>query len=216
MPHRGKTYRTQQIQITFDPVRCIHAEACVKGLPAVFDPDRKPWIDPDGASASEVAKTVVNCPTGALHFERLDGGAGETAPASNTVTLGINGPLFLRGRIKVVKPGGGVILEDTRVALCRCGASEHKLLCDGTHKKIEFSDDGAIERQLEAVVPPNGELEVTSSLDGPFVLKGPFTLVDAKGAAQPFQHKAALCRCGQSATKPLCDGAHVVIDFKTD
>jgi len=31
-----------------------------------------------------------------------------------------------------------VLREDTRVALCRCGHSENKPFCDGTHRKIGF------------------------------------------------------------------------------
>jgi hypothetical protein len=37
----------------------MHAEECVRGLPAVFDPRRKRWIRPGEASADEVAAVVV-------------------------------------------------------------------------------------------------------------------------------------------------------------
>ncbi len=35
-------------------------------------------------------------------------------------------------------PGGHVIREDTRMALCRCGQSNNKPFCDGTHRQIGF------------------------------------------------------------------------------
>lgn len=45
--------------------------------------------------------------------------------------------------------------------------------------------------------------------DGPYKVTGPVRLVDASG--RPFAVAAAdlvLCRCGASATRPLCDGSH--------
>jgi len=51
-----------------------------------------------------------------------------------------NGPNFLRGDLTVSAPGGTV--RDTRVALCRCGASSNKPYCDGTHRQIGFQAPG--------------------------------------------------------------------------
>jgi CDGSH-type Zn-finger protein len=48
------------------------------------------------------------------------------------------GPLFLRGRIQIRDAEERLIREDTRVALCRCGASENKPFCDGSHRRIGF------------------------------------------------------------------------------
>jgi uncharacterized Fe-S cluster protein YjdI len=58
------------ITVSYDSDVCTHAGRCVKGLPAVFDVKRKPWIDPDGASAEEVEAQVARCPSGALKFSR--------------------------------------------------------------------------------------------------------------------------------------------------
>jgi CDGSH-type Zn-finger protein len=59
---------------------CAHVEYCVQELPTVFDHDKRPWIDPDGASAEEI------------------------------------------------------------IALCRCGESRNKPLCDGEHRDVGFTN----------------------------------------------------------------------------
>jgi 3-phenylpropionate/trans-cinnamate dioxygenase ferredoxin subunit len=49
--------------------------------------------------------------------------------------------------------------------------------------------------------------------NGPYVVQGEFTLVDANDNPVPVK-KAALCRCGGSTTKPFCDGTHSKIGFQ--
>jgi uncharacterized Fe-S cluster protein YjdI len=67
-----KAYAGREITASFDPERCAHAAACVRGLPAVFDTGRRPWILPDLAPAAEVAEVVTRCPSGALRYELAD------------------------------------------------------------------------------------------------------------------------------------------------
>ena len=67
-----KTYRGKEVDVSFDPEVCVHSGNCVRGLPAVFDTKRRPWIEPDGASADEVVAQVGSCPSGALQYERHD------------------------------------------------------------------------------------------------------------------------------------------------
>ncbi len=49
--------------------------------------------------------------------------------------------------------------------------------------------------------------------NGPLLVQGEFTLVDAQDNPIPVK-KAALCRCGGSTTKPFCDGTHSKIGFQ--
>ena len=65
-----KTYRGKEVDVSFDPDVCIHSGNCVRGLPLVFDAKRRPWIDPDAATADEVVAQVKRCPSGALQIER--------------------------------------------------------------------------------------------------------------------------------------------------
>jgi uncharacterized Fe-S cluster protein YjdI len=52
----------------------------VRGLPAVFEVDRRPWIDPEAASAEQVIEVIDRCPSYALGYRAADGRA-RTAPA---------------------------------------------------------------------------------------------------------------------------------------
>ena len=69
MTKRLQVYETPEITVTFDPDVCIHSAVCVRGLPAVFDVNRKRWVRPELAPAAEVAAQVARCPSGALQCQ---------------------------------------------------------------------------------------------------------------------------------------------------
>jgi uncharacterized Fe-S cluster protein YjdI len=140
-PGVAREYCSDEIVVSWEPEYCIHTANCLMGLPQVFDVGQRPWVLIDAASANEIAQVVMTCPTGALHFQRLDGGAQEAAPEGTSVEPRHNGPLFVRGRVKIVDSHGHVVREDTRFALCRCGQSSNKPFCDGTHRTVEFRAD---------------------------------------------------------------------------
>src|SRR5574340_68512 len=125
-PGVARLYRNEQISVAWEPRLCIHVGECFRQLPQVFQPESRPWIKVEAASADEIARVVMLCPTGALHFERLDGGEEEPQPEETTIQARVNGPLFVRGKVRITGPGGHLIREDTRLALCRCGASANK------------------------------------------------------------------------------------------
>jgi uncharacterized Fe-S cluster protein YjdI len=136
-----RTYANDAIEVHWEPRLCIHVQNCVRKLPQVFKAEERPWIVVDGADADAIAATVEACPTGALHYRRLDGGAQEEASDETTVEPRPNGPLFVRGHVRIVGDDGAVIREDTRVALCRCGGSANKPFCDGSHRRNGFTTD---------------------------------------------------------------------------
>jgi uncharacterized Fe-S cluster protein YjdI len=51
--------------VVYDRGRCRYYAACVRGLPQVFDPTRRPWIRADLADPNAIAEVVRRCPTGA-------------------------------------------------------------------------------------------------------------------------------------------------------
>jgi uncharacterized Fe-S cluster protein YjdI len=64
-----KSYEGTDVTVSFDPDVCQHSGNCVRGLAAVFDTKRSPWINPEGAPAAEVIAQVGRCPSGALRIE---------------------------------------------------------------------------------------------------------------------------------------------------
>ena len=137
-PNVEREYRNGEIVVHWEPRYCIHTGNCLRALPEVFDRDARPWVKVDGATADKIAEAVMLCPTGALHYERLDGGPQEAQPEQTTITERPNGPLYVRGNVRITGPDGTVIREATRVALCRCGHSENKPFCDLSHRKVGF------------------------------------------------------------------------------
>lgn len=134
----SKDYRNDAIVVHWDAARCIHTGICTRGLPQVFDITQRPWISVDGATADQIAETVTACPTGALRYTRLDGGAPEASDEATTVIPMRNGPLYLRGRVRVQTAEGEVLAEEGRLALCRCGASANPPFCDNSHRAAGY------------------------------------------------------------------------------
>jgi CDGSH-type Zn-finger protein len=59
------------------------------------------------------------------------------------------------------------------------------------------------------------QTKITALDNGPYLVKGPVLLVDAEGNEfRAERATVALCRCGGSMTKPLCDGTHSKIGFR--
>lgn len=206
-------YKGEEITVSYDLARCIHAATCVKRLPAVFDIDKKPWVQPDNASADDVAKVVARCPSGALHSSQA-----EEAPTESKVSIAADGPVYVNAKTKLQTLDGELLLEDTRIALCRCGQSKNKPLCDNAHIDAEFADSGSLgspagDQQHD--VDLEGGLVIAAAPNGPLLLDGGCEIRGADGATHRSK-KAALCRCGLSANKPYCDGSHSTGGFKAD
>ena len=134
----SREYRNAEVVVHWNAIRCIHTGICTRGLPGVFDVTRRPWINVDAAGADAIAEVVQRCPTGALRYDRLDGGPQEQPPAVTTVVPMRDGPFYVRGAVEVTAPDGTVAEAETRVALCRCGASANPPYCDNSHRAVGF------------------------------------------------------------------------------
>lgn len=208
-PH---VFPAKDITVTWSRRRCIHSADCVMGSPDVFEPGRKPWIVPENDRADLVARVCERCPTGALHYERHDGGPAERPDAKTTIKPSRHGPLLVRGDLRVATASGEI--TETRVALCRCGHTRNAPFCDGSHHRIAFRETGEV---FQGKIGPRegveGPLHITARANGPLKVTGPFTLVSADGRVRLAGGEVALCRCGQSKNRPFCDSSHETAGF---
>jgi CDGSH-type Zn-finger protein/uncharacterized Fe-S cluster protein YjdI len=210
------SYSTDKINVTWDKQRCIHAEECVHGLPNVFDPNEKPWIQPENASIDELTNVIKQCPTGALHYELKKEESTEQPPEQNVITIEKDGPLYIHGEVVIRDMDENIVLKDTRVAMCRCGKSKNKPLCDNTHIEADFKADTTynVERlRTDPVEGKGGELSIKLFDNAPFLVQGNYDLVGEETGSETCSKKMSFCRCGGSQTKPFCDGSHKEIGF---
>lgn len=135
-----KKYTNGEVTIVWKPDTCIHSAICFKGLGEVFDPQKRPWITPEGASTERIIDQVKKCPSGALsYYLNADAGDRPVKVESETIVeTSPNGPLLVYGNV-TVKDAQGVLTKKNNVtAFCRCGASQNKPYCDGSHRKAGF------------------------------------------------------------------------------
>ena len=52
-----------------------------------------------------------------------------------------DGPLMVKGNVKILNGSGRSAWKGDKVFLCRCGSSRNKPFCDGQHKKVGFKSD---------------------------------------------------------------------------
>ncbi len=198
--------------IRFEGAKCIHSRGCVLGRPDVFVPNVKgEWIHPDAATPEEIAELAHNCPSGAIRYERLDGGPQEQPPKVNLARVRENGPLALHADLEVA---GQPML---RATLCRCGASKNKPYCDASHNAAGFQATGEPKTQeSQPLAARGGKVTVTPVKNGPLVVSGSLEVVSGTGRTLNRTEKCALCRCGASMNKPYCDGSHARIGFQAE
>jgi CDGSH-type Zn-finger protein/uncharacterized Fe-S cluster protein YjdI len=214
IPYRGK-----DIVVKFSVDRCTHVSECIMGQPDVFDVRKTPWVNPDAVPADEVAEVILRCPTGSLHYKRLDGGPEEAIPEKNVIRIEENGPYMVSGNVEVKSADGNVLFRDTRIAFCRCGASKHMPFCDNRHNMSDYEDDGLIDssKLLEDLRDhKNEKLEATLSPNGPILLSGPVEIFGSDGRIGFRGTRCALCRCGATQNGPFCDGSHAKAGFRTE
>ncbi|MEZ4767298.1 MAG: CDGSH iron-sulfur domain-containing protein [Caldilineales bacterium] len=217
MTNLAKRYYGEDIDVTFEARRCVHVAECLRGAPKVFDTSRRPWIDPANEPADKIAAVVMRCPSGALKFERKDGGPGEEATEETVIWTPARNPLYIRGHFTLEVPGEAEPLHDTRATLCRCGASENKPFCDNAHRKTGFAADGELgENQARVAGGDAARLQIIPMANGPLRLRGDFRLVGGHGRTVYTGNRALLCRCGASNNKPFCDDSHEQIGFQAE
>ncbi|MDX1479636.1 MAG: (4Fe-4S)-binding protein [Saprospiraceae bacterium] len=136
-----KTYSNGEITVAWQPDLCIHSERCFHGLPSVFNPKARPWIDIEGASSEEIVAQVNQCPSGALSIvkpETMDQAKTDAMPTRVDVLK--DGPVRVCAPLTLKLSDGSEQTLEKDIFLCRCGHSSNKPFCDGSHKRQGFAE----------------------------------------------------------------------------
>ncbi len=141
VPDKAENYTSGDGRLTIHDNRglCAHAGRCTDNLASVFRLRTEPFIDPDGASAEEIAEVVAMCPSGALSYT-LDGVLSRERNDQTSVAFPAGGPYVLTNVTLngIEMPANAT--ED-HCTLCRCGASQNKPFCSGAHWYENFDED---------------------------------------------------------------------------
>ena len=135
-----KEYKSGDLTVVWQPAKCIHSTICWKGLPQVFKPKERPWIQLDGCDTEALKKQIETCPSGALSYlnQNKSNKMANSESDNTRVEVIPNGPLAVHSDCSISHPNGTIEQKKTKVFFCRCGASANKPYCDGTHRKVDF------------------------------------------------------------------------------
>jgi CDGSH-type Zn-finger protein/uncharacterized Fe-S cluster protein YjdI len=203
----------KSLTIRFDAKRCIHSRFCVLWQPQVYKANVVgAWIDPDADTVEASVAVSHNCPSGAIRYDRHDGGPAEPAPRVNLINVRENGPLAFRAQLSLNGAPIGM-----RATLCRCGASKNKPFCDGSHAAAGFEASGEPKtNESPTLSARDGVVDVTPLPNGPLRVRGNLEICSGTGRTVKRTEGEMLCRCGHSQNKPYCDGSHVTAGFRSD
>ncbi|MBI2830710.1 MAG: (4Fe-4S)-binding protein [Chloroflexi bacterium] len=67
-----RTYTKGKLTVLWDSDKCMYAGMCHGQLHDVFDPDKRPWVNLEGADIEEIIRVIDTCPSGALSYEVSD------------------------------------------------------------------------------------------------------------------------------------------------
>jgi CDGSH-type Zn-finger protein len=141
-------------------------------------------------------------------------GAPRMLEIPNETMISSGGPLQITGNITLVNEDGSVQYAN-HLTLCRCGHSNSKPICDEQHLDAEFLHSGKFSG-ISEVTPTDRPSKITVSIikDGPITFRGRMKLHNQFGQ-ECTKMRGSLCRCGQSANKPYCDGSHERSGFRS-
>ncbi|WP_111308074.1 (4Fe-4S)-binding protein [Confluentibacter sediminis] len=135
---KTKEYSNGEVTIVWEPEKCIHSAICARGLSSVFKPKERPWITIDAATTDVLVNQIKQCPSGALSYYMNGDGNKEAEHLETKVEVLENGPLLVYGTLNVTYKDGTKETKNKTTAFCRCGGSNNKPYCDGTHIKESF------------------------------------------------------------------------------
>lgn len=139
---QAETFSGSTVDLTDAQSLCASGRFC--------DPDGSVWrligTTDDPQVRENVQRMAGNCPAGRLVVWDKSTGQPLEPPLDQSIGLvedpaaEVSGPLWVRGEITVESADGEQYEIRNRVTLCRCGASQNKPFCDGSHVSVGFRD----------------------------------------------------------------------------
>ncbi len=132
--YEGVTQDGAEVKIAYNPVLCGHVAECVLRLRDVFDPKERPWVRIENGDLAAIEDVVSACPSGALQIAKT----GEdfhhlpTGVSAPTIQVKKNGPLVV-SNVEIEEANEAIGADENEYILCRCGYSQNKPYCDGSH-----------------------------------------------------------------------------------
>ncbi len=142
---REQEFKGDTIVVKDDHSFCVHAGYCGTRSTNIWDMVEE---SSDPEVRAKIIEMVQNCPSGTLTFAPDEESEVVEQELTSEIAVVPDGPLWIRGGIPVERRDGKPVETRNRVTLCRCGASENKPFCDGTHKQVGFTDQNKIPLQI--------------------------------------------------------------------
>ena len=144
---RERIFKGEKIVVRDDHSLCTHSGFCGNRITNIWKMLKE---SEESIVRGQIMAMVENCPSGTLSFA-LDADSEVIEPDLPTeIAIIPDGPLWVSGGIPVERRDGQPLETRNRMNLCRCGASSNKPFCDGSHKKIGFTDAHPVTLQLGA------------------------------------------------------------------
>jgi CDGSH-type Zn-finger protein len=134
---RAYPYRGGELTMFDDRTLCTTAGYC-------GDRFRNVWAMIADAADPEVAERIRHmsmlCPSGRLATQPDGAVVRDERAFEPSIAVTRDGPLWVRGGVRVIAADGTAYEARNRQTLCRCGHSENKPFCDGSHKEFGFRE----------------------------------------------------------------------------
>lgn len=133
---RADVFEGEGAVITDDLSICSKAGYCKDRFTGVW----QMLGNPDTAVRERMGRMVELCPSGRLAWADSPEAPDHEPDYEPEIGVFRNGPLFVRGGVRVVGADGEPYEVRNRAVLCRCGYSQNKPFCDGSHTIVGFRD----------------------------------------------------------------------------
>ncbi|MFV0360887.1 CDGSH iron-sulfur domain-containing protein [Tropicimonas sp.] len=137
---RLKAYEGDEVTVYYNPRLCAHVGICVRQAGNVFRSKETPWIQPDRGTVAEIEAVVAACPSGALQMSKPGEKPEQCFIERDQITVQKDGPYWVQD-VQPPEPEEAKGSTARKYVLCRCGQSDSKPFCDGTHKDVGWTDD---------------------------------------------------------------------------